>query len=53
MAILLWLFAVIAFPAVFFVILYHIIKSAVRNAIWEAHEEIAREKQAERREYPD
>lgn len=42
--ILLWLFAVIVFPAVFFLILYHIIKSAVRNAIWEIYEEIAQEK---------
>lgn len=51
MAILLWLFAMSAFPVVFFVILYHIIKSAVRNAIWEAHEEIAQERRDVQREY--
>ena len=51
--IILWLFAAIGFPAVFFVILYHVIKSAVRNAIWEAREEIAREMLDGQGEYPD
>ena len=51
--ILLWLFALIALPGCFFVILYHVIKSAVRNAMWEAYEEIAQGRRAEQGEYPD
>ena len=51
--VLLWLFAVTVFPIIFFVILYHVVKSAVRNAIWEAREEIMQEKQTGQREYPD
>ena len=51
--ILLYVFAVIAFPVVFFVLLHHIIKSAVRNAMGEVYAEIVQERRAEQGEYPD